>query len=204
MIALAFGGLLGMTLSSCTSGKSADRAPSTTTSGSVGVGSSTTAPVTAVAVWEIDKVHPPTKKAATFKAPVTRLGCSGGETGEVLKKLTGQDPKDMDGFLESVQHKDNMDLLLKMRTNNFLNTLRTGIDNAQMNEALQKVKQLQGLLPIFGYCKRIRDDQNYWQQVEAYITAHSEARFSHAICPACYEEVVQPQLDALQKTRCHC
>jgi len=85
VIALAFGGLLGMTLSSCTSGKSADRAPSTTTSGSVGVGSSTTAPVTAVAVWEIDKVHPPTKKAATFKAPVTRLGCSGGETGEVLK-----------------------------------------------------------------------------------------------------------------------
>src|SRR2546421_4691374 len=85
VIALAFGGLLGMTLSSCTSGKSADRAPSTTTSGSVGVGSSTTAPVTAVAVWEIDKVHPPTKKAATFNALVTRLGCSGGGTGEVLK-----------------------------------------------------------------------------------------------------------------------
>jgi DNA-binding response OmpR family regulator len=74
----------------------------------------------------------------------------------------------------------------------------------ELHDALQKVKLLQGLLPICSYCKRIRDDQNYWQQVEGYIGAHSEARFSHAICPACYEAVVQPQLNALQKIRCHC
>jgi hypothetical protein len=85
VVALALGGLLAMTLGSCTPGESADRASSTTTSGSVGVGSSTTALVTAVAVWEVDKVHPPTKKAVTFKALVTRLECSGGETGEVFK-----------------------------------------------------------------------------------------------------------------------
>ncbi|MBI1914810.1 MAG: response regulator transcription factor [Planctomycetes bacterium] len=74
----------------------------------------------------------------------------------------------------------------------------------ELHEALQKVKQLQGLLPICSYCKRIRDDQNYWQQVEGYIGAHSEARFSHSICPTCYEVVVQPQLDALQKISCNC
>jgi DNA-binding response OmpR family regulator len=68
---------------------------------------------------------------------------------------------------------------------------------AELNEALGKVKQLQGLLPICSYCKSIRDDHNYWQQVESFITTHSAARFSHSICPGCFESVVQPQLDAL-------
>ena len=65
-----------------------------------------------------------------------------------------------------------------------------------LEEALTRVKQLQGLLPICSYCKKIRDDQNYWQQVESYISQHTEAQFSHGICPECYEKVVKPQLDA--------
>ncbi len=63
--------------------------------------------------------------------------------------------------------------------------------------ALAKVKQLQGLLPICAYCKKIRDDRNYWQQVESYITSHSEAQFSHGICPDCHERVVKPELEAI-------
>ena len=43
------------------------------------------------------------------------------------------------------------------------------------------------------YCKNIRDDENYWQTVEAYISHHTHTRFSHAICPTCYENVVEPQ-----------
>lgn len=62
-------------------------------------------------------------------------------------------------------------------------------------EALAQVKQLQGLLPICSYCKKIRDDQNYWRQVEDYIAAHSEVRFSHGICPGCWEAAVLPQLE---------
>ena len=62
-------------------------------------------------------------------------------------------------------------------------------------EALSLVKQLQGLLPICSYCKKIRDDRNYWRQVEEYISAHSEARFSHGICPPCWEGTVLPQLE---------
>ncbi len=62
-------------------------------------------------------------------------------------------------------------------------------------EALSQVKQLQGLLPICSYCKKIRDDQNYWRQVEEYISAYSEARFSHGICPACWEGAVLPELE---------
>jgi PAS domain S-box-containing protein len=55
----------------------------------------------------------------------------------------------------------------------------------ELQEALAKVKTLKGLLPICAWCKQIRDDRGYWQQIEAYIRDHSEADFSHGICPAC-------------------
>ena len=64
----------------------------------------------------------------------------------------------------------------------------------ELKEALISVKQLSGLLPICSYCKKIRDDQNYWQQVEAYVGKHTEARFSHSICPQCYEDIVKPEM----------
>lgn len=56
---------------------------------------------------------------------------------------------------------------------------------AQLQEALVKVKLLSGLLPICSSCKKIRDDQGYWQQIESYIKCHSNAEFSHSICPDC-------------------
>ena len=62
------------------------------------------------------------------------------------------------------------------------------------------VKQLHGLLPICSYCKRIRGDDQYWQQVEGYIADHSEAQFSHGICPACYE-TISAELDDISKKR---
>lgn len=55
----------------------------------------------------------------------------------------------------------------------------------ELQEALAKVKMLSGFLPICASCKKIRDDQGYWQQIEAYIRDHSEAEFSHSICPEC-------------------
>jgi sigma-B regulation protein RsbU (phosphoserine phosphatase) len=64
----------------------------------------------------------------------------------------------------------------------------------ELRDALVSVKQLGGLLPICSYCKKIRDDQNYWQQVEAYVGKHSEAKFSHSICPQCYEDIIKPQM----------
>jgi DNA-binding response OmpR family regulator len=65
---------------------------------------------------------------------------------------------------------------------------------SELEQALVRVKQLQGLLPICSYCKRIRDDHNYWQQLEEYVTTHSEAQFSHGICPTCFDSVVQEHL----------
>lgn len=67
-----------------------------------------------------------------------------------------------------------------------------------LEEALSRVKQLQGLLPICSYCKKIRDDRNYWQQVEQYVTDRTEARFTHGICPSCYERYIKPELDGLR------
>ncbi len=55
----------------------------------------------------------------------------------------------------------------------------------ELREALAKVKTLSGLLPICSSCKKIRNDQGYWQQVEDYISHHSEADFTHGICPDC-------------------
>ena len=66
---------------------------------------------------------------------------------------------------------------------------------AELEEALVRVKQLQGLLPICSYCKKIRNDRNGWQQLENYIGERSEAQFSHTICPDCFERVVQPELE---------
>jgi CheY-like chemotaxis protein len=64
----------------------------------------------------------------------------------------------------------------------------------ELETALGQVKELKGLLPICCYCKAVRDDHNYWHRVETYITAHSSARFTHGICPGCWEGVVEPQL----------
>lgn len=63
-------------------------------------------------------------------------------------------------------------------------------DNAirDLQDALNKIKRLSGLLPICSYCKKIRDSKGYWNQLEAYIRDHSEAEFSHSICEECFEE----------------
>lgn len=59
----------------------------------------------------------------------------------------------------------------------------------ELQEALSQVRRLEGLLPICSYCKNIRSDGDSWQQMEQYIAEHSDAQFSHGICPACYERV---------------
>jgi DNA-binding response OmpR family regulator len=66
----------------------------------------------------------------------------------------------------------------------------------ELEVALSRVKVLHGLLPMCSYCKNVRDDQNYWQQVEDYMAAYADVRFSHGICPDCYKKVIEPQLAA--------
>jgi phosphoserine phosphatase RsbU/P len=63
------------------------------------------------------------------------------------------------------------------------------------------VRQLEGLLPICAYCKRIRDEGDSWSQVEEYVSRRTEAQFSHGICPACYDRHVKPQLESIKGVR---
>ena len=62
---------------------------------------------------------------------------------------------------------------------------------AELETAISKVKQLHGLLPICSYCKHVRTDENYWEQVEQYVSEHTDLQFSHGICPNCYDRVLR-------------
>jgi PAS domain S-box-containing protein len=66
---------------------------------------------------------------------------------------------------------------------------------AELQSALAEVKTLQEILPICSYCKKIRNDDNYWETVEAYLSAHTNAKFSHSICPHCYRHEIEPQFE---------
>lgn len=59
-----------------------------------------------------------------------------------------------------------------------------------------QVKQLESFIPICSYCKKVRDDQNYWSQIESYINSRTGSQFSHGVCPHCYDAVLVPQMRA--------
>lgn len=63
--------------------------------------------------------------------------------------------------------------------------VRNAMIHNKLKQALEEIRVLRGILPICSHCKRIRNDQGYWQQLESYIASHSEAQFSHGICPHC-------------------
>ncbi len=59
---------------------------------------------------------------------------------------------------------------------------------ATLQDALAEVKTLSGLVPICSFCKKIRDDENYWHEVESYVSKHTDAAFSHGVCPDCMKK----------------
>jgi len=81
-----------------------------------------------------------------------------------------------------------------------LDTLATRIRVAARILAFhQQIKTLSDLLPICMYCKKIRNDQRFWVNVETYFNTHLGTDFSHSLCPDCYSEKVKPELDDLRK-----
>jgi phosphoserine phosphatase RsbU/P len=91
---------------------------------------------------------------------------------------------------------DRDELHLRLRAGERIQTLQWSLAErvTELEEALLRVRQLQRILPICSYCKKIRNDRDYWEQVEAYISSHADVRFSHGICPECYETKVKPEL----------
>jgi PAS domain S-box-containing protein len=68
----------------------------------------------------------------------------------------------------------------------------------ELQAALAEVRTLQEILPICSYCRKVRDDENYWHSVEEYVSAHTDTRFSHGVCPSCYTTNVEPQLEQME------
>ena len=103
--------------------------------------------------------------------------------------------RDLTDHMIANQRLEQMNELLEARVVERTTALHETV--AELRLALENVKTLSGLLPICGSCKRIRDDDGYWSQVEDYISAHSEAEFSHSLCPECLarlrEEIAERQ-----------
>jgi len=77
-------------------------------------------------------------------------------------------------------------------SNRLKNSQKKIIDkNNKLQRALDEVKTLRGILPICSFCKKIRDDKGAWERIEAYIGNHSEAQFSHGLCPECYQKQIE-------------
>lgn len=72
----------------------------------------------------------------------------------------------------------------------------------ELQTALSEVKQLQGIIPICCYCKKVRSDNKFWQRVEDYIEQRSDAGFSHGICPECWDTTVRPQMEEMWGESC--
>lgn len=70
----------------------------------------------------------------------------------------------------------------------------------ELEQALAEVKVLRGFIPICASCKNVRNDEGYWQQIEGYIQQHSEALFSHGICPACAKRLYPEYYEGMQET----
>jgi response regulator RpfG family c-di-GMP phosphodiesterase len=103
---------------------------------------------------------------------------------------------------KAVEHnillRDNRRLVEELRQINAELEDRVAVRTAQLKErtlelekALSQVKLLEGIIPICMYCKKIRDDQESWHQIESYISKHSEAMFSHGVCPDCLKEQME-------------
>jgi DNA-binding response OmpR family regulator len=102
--------------------------------------------------------------------------------------LTGHDDDDL--AIEAVQ-KGAQDYLVKGKVDGSLvgRSIRYAIERqkllTQIERSTKEIKTLRGFLPICAGCKKIRDDQGYWTQIESYISQHSDAEFSHGLCPDC-------------------
>lgn len=87
----------------------------------------------------------------------------------------------------------NLELILRVKS-----ALRLEYSRQALEAAAAKISSLEKLLPICSYCKKVRTDKNYWQEVEVYISEHTDTMFSHSICPDCYTTHVKPQIENLK------
>ena len=126
-----------------------------------------------------------------YKIPVVYLTSHADEATMQRARITGPFGYVLKPFEERELHMAIEIALYRRETEARLELL-----NRKLQTALDEVKTLSGLLPICAWCKKIRDDAGYWQQIENYIKAHSDAQFTHSICPDCYTRVAEKQANS--------
>ena len=126
---------------------------------------------------------------------------------ETMDKVTAFAAGGVDYITKPFQHEE---VLARIKTHLALRQLQLSLQeknqelqakNFELAAALAQVKKLSGLLPICANCKKIRNDAGYWQNVEIYIHEHSEADFSHGMCPDCMQELYPDLYDKLESRR---
>jgi sigma-B regulation protein RsbU (phosphoserine phosphatase) len=125
---------------------------------------------------------------------------------ELCKRVRSRQRKDYTYFilLTARTEKDDYHLAMDAGVDDFLvkpletDELRIRLRVAErILRFIDQVRELKRLLPICSYCKKIRDDKDYWHQIDTYIRTQMGADLSHSICPDCYEQFIKPQLSSL-------
>ena len=106
-----------------------------------------------------------------------------------------QRQKRRDAELQLLKHQMDLEKTIRKRTQQLDHTNSVLVEkNESLEKALKEIKTLKGIVPICSYCKNIRDDKGYWEKVEVYVQRHSQADFSHGICPDCAKKYF-PDMD---------
>ena len=107
-------------------------------------------------------------------------------------------------YMQADASKENEDAAIEAGVDDFLQKpvnlrdLRIRLHVARrILDCTTQIEELQSLVPICSYCKSVRDDEDYWQQIEKYVRDKTGSRFTHSICPTCYQQHIVPQLEAL-------
>ena len=99
-------------------------------------------------------------------------------------------------YLNLLQREDAYKALRKSQQELVRKNTELSLMNDELKKAFAEVKELRGLLPICCSCKKIRDDKNYWHQIDSYLSEHTDVTFSHSLCPDCYAKVMQEWNDS--------
>jgi phosphoserine phosphatase RsbU/P len=129
-----------------------------------------------------------------------RVRAAGRPEPPYLILLTAKDrPEDAAAGLEAgaddyvVKPFDRAELRARLRVGERTLALQRGLADRvrALEQALRQIQRLQELLPMCAWCRKIRNDDNYWQDLESYVTAHWDARFTHGVCPECRETITR-------------
>jgi DNA-binding response OmpR family regulator len=159
------------------------------------------------AAWELLREHRPPVAIVDWMMPTVdgpelcrRLRADERTAGTYVILLTSKDTTDdliagLDAGADDYVTKpfDRGELRARVQVGVRVATLQTRLREKviELEQALGTITQLEGLLPICAYCKRIRADDDHWDQVETYIRARSKAEFSHGVCPTCLEKLLR-------------